>query len=311
MNGEKGNVVQFSTFEQTDVATATLSETADIPPVPLKDSAVVITLAEYGNALVSTKFLKATSFNDIEKAATANMAVNRARSLDLVCRAQIIAGINVFRPNGRVTRATLQNPADIISFAFLTQATSRAKTLNMPPTDMGDFVAPINPILLADLVNISQWQNVSAYQQDGQEIYEGEVGKLVGVRFVQTYTGKVYLSGGTIRQAATTTTASINAGDTACPITSGTGLNNGDFVTIGTLESSVAEQVLITAGGLTTTLTIQGVGNSQSNFGFRYAHASGVAVTKADQVAALPLMGAQSVAKAYSDLTGPRGQVVL
>ncbi len=142
-------------------------------------------------------------------------------------------------------------------------------------------------------------------------IYDGEVGQLAGIRFSESYNGKLYLSGGTTAQAAGVINGAIAAGDTTFTALNA-GLVVGDFVTVGALEASVAEQVLITAVNAAVNasiITISGVGNKSDNFGFRYAHVTGVATTEAAQVGAMVLQGPRSVGKAYSSITGPKGDL--
>lgn len=134
---------------------------------------------------------------------------------------------------------------------------------------------------------------------------------LNGIRFVESYNAKRYLSGGATAQAATVLNGAVVAGATTIAIAANAGLVAGDFITIGALESAVAEQVVITAiNASALTATISGIGNAQDNFGLRYAHSDGVAVTEADEVSCIVLQGPNSIGKAYSDKTGPNGRLV-
>ena len=82
----------------------------------------------------------------------------------------------------------------------------------------------------------------------------------------------------------------------------------GDYWTIGTLETADTETVYVTSVA-SSTATIQGMGSSENNTGFKYAHAILSAATEAQNVGAILLVGAKSVAKVYSSLTGEHGKI--
>jgi hypothetical protein len=109
----------------------------------------------------------------------------------------------------------------------------------------------------------------------------------------------------------------IAAGATACTVASGTSLAVGDYISIGTLEEA---GTLNTTTGVTSNrhemvqllsvstndLTFIGVGtpDSATNTGCRFAHDTGVAVTEAYTVAAVPICGSESILGTYSEMFG-------
>mgnify|MGYP007068789584 CR=1 FL=1 len=89
------------------------------------------------------------------------------------------------------------------------------------------------------------------------------------------------------------------------------GASVGEYVTIGTLETesvkpgSKLEQVLGTAVD-TNTLTVRANGNNDG-FGLRFNHASGEAVNVCYNVAAIPLIGKNSLIGVYGSDCGEYG----
>ena len=143
------------------------------------------------------------------------------------------------------------------------------------------------------------------------EIFKNMPGfTFAGIRFVPHRAGKLYLSGGATAQAATTLSAAVAAGATSCTVASATGLAAGDYITLGTLEANDADQVQITVVS-GTDLTIKGGGNTPGNLGCAYAHASGAAVTEAANVAAVPIIGKNSLKGVHGDDTGRYGIATL
>ncbi|MBO4915192.1 MAG: N4-gp56 family major capsid protein, partial [Oscillospiraceae bacterium] len=59
------------------------------------------------------------------------------------------------------------------------------------PTINGDYVAIIHPYVAYDLMRDPDWRDPHKYV-DTDNMYEGEIGKIAGVRFVQTTEAKIY-----------------------------------------------------------------------------------------------------------------------
>ena len=53
----------------------------------------------------------------------------------------------------------------------------------------------IHPDIAYDLTNDPAWKDVKTYS-DPKDIYEGEIGKIFGVRFVETTEAKIWAKGG-------------------------------------------------------------------------------------------------------------------
>ena len=311
LNGQRGATVDWVIIEGLDVATATLTEASDITPVAMSDTPTNITVAEYGNGIQQSALLTATAYTEVGKQASEALGINRARSMDIVVRDVTVNGTNVVRVKNVAARTDLTETNHLLDYGFLISAVSQARAWNIPTDANGYYTAVVHPMVTAELTQIPQWQSVSAYQ-DKFQLYDGEAGLLAGVRFVESYNAKLYLSGGTTAATAVTLNASVAAGDTTfvCDTTTpgNAGITAGGFVTLGTLEAATAEQVRVVSIS-SQTVTISGVGNTQSNFGFRYAHADNAAVTVAAQVGAAVLQGPRSVGKVYSNITGPKGDL--
>ena len=62
------------------------------------------------------------------------------------------------------------------------------------PTINGKYVAIIHPYAAYDLMRDPEWVSAHKYA-DPQKLFEGEIGELAGVRFVQTTEAKIYEGG--------------------------------------------------------------------------------------------------------------------
>ena len=74
----------FTIFQDLAVASTELSEITDVTPVALSDSQVSVTMKEYGNAVVTTAKLRATSFIDVDPVAANAVGYNAGISIDSV-----------------------------------------------------------------------------------------------------------------------------------------------------------------------------------------------------------------------------------
>lgn len=307
--GLRGSSLNFIIIQEMAAATTALAEGSDVTPVALSDIPVQVTIAEYGNVVQSTELLDVESYPDEGQMAAQAVGQNAAKSMDRLVRAAAIGGSWVYYPNNNTARTGLDATNDLITFARLNQMVSWARNRAIPGFG-NHFAVVLNPLAMVDVMGDSVWQ--AAHEYSGTEtkaIFDAEVGYLSGLHFISHEYGKIYLSGGTLAQA-TTLSAAVAAGATTCSVADATGLAANDWVTLGTLESSSAEQVQITAiSG--TDLTIRGIGNTDTNFGCKYAHASGAAVTEAANVAGVVLIGPRSIPALYASAIGrePRASV--
>ena len=81
-----GDTHTFTIFQDLAVASSEISETVDVTPVALSDSQVSVTMKEYGNAVVTSAKLRATSFIPVDPVAANAVGFNAGVSIDTVCR---------------------------------------------------------------------------------------------------------------------------------------------------------------------------------------------------------------------------------
>jgi N4-gp56 family major capsid protein len=312
VGGARGNAVEFDIIERLVPQVGTLDQNNDVTPITSSDTAVSITLLEKGAAMRISKYLEATAYTNAHKAAAESIAANVIDSTELLARAAYISGTRVYRPAG-VARTALAHAtaAHRLDYANITNMVAIARGLEMPEVAGGGYVAIIHPSLSADLMADSNWLAVNEYaggKGASGNMFTGEVGQLAGVRFEVSPFGKVYWGGATASHTSTTNGA-ILAGATSFVITTDGGYAAGDWCTVGALETVNTESVQVTSVASTPTFTIVGMGNTETNTGFKFAHDSGVAVNQAESAAACVLVGAESVGYVYSSVTGPDAKV--
>lgn len=179
----------FTIFADLAAATSPLSETVDVTPVALSDSQVSVTMQEYGNAVVTTAKLRATSFINVDPVAANAVGFNAGVSIDAVCRNVLQAGTNVVYATGGATdpssRATVQ-PEDTLAANDVRKVVAQLRGANVP-TINGSYVGFIHPDVSYDFrsaTDASAWRTPANYV-DPSGIYNGEIGMFEGVRFME------------------------------------------------------------------------------------------------------------------------------
>ena len=180
----------FTIFQDLAVASTELSEITDVTPVALSDSKVSVTMKEYGNAVVTTAKLRATSFIDVDPVAANAVGYNAGISIDSVCRDVLQAGTNVIYATGGATdpssRATVQ-PEDLLSANDVRKVVAQLRKANVP-TINGSYVAFIHPDVSYDFrsaTDAAAWRTPANYVNP-EGIYNGEIGMFEGVRFMES-----------------------------------------------------------------------------------------------------------------------------
>lgn len=111
-------------------------------------------------------------------------------TIDRVVREVIMAGTSIQYANGRVSRVTVA-AGDLLTVLEIRKAVRTLKAQNIQPVAGGDYVAFVSPFTTFDLQSDAAWKDPHTYQ-DTTNIYTGEIGRLYGVRFVETTEAKVF-----------------------------------------------------------------------------------------------------------------------
>lgn len=181
-----GSAVTFTIFNDIAAATSTLNEVTDVTPVALSDSQVTVTLAEYGNAVVTTAKLRGTAFLDVDSAAANVIGYNAGDSLDKVVSAVLAAGSNVAYAGGKSSRVGLA-VADVLSANDIRKQVAALRKANVP-TFNGSYIGFIHPDVSYDFrtaTDAAAWRTPANYV-DPTGIYNGEIGLFESVRFIET-----------------------------------------------------------------------------------------------------------------------------
>lgn len=183
------NTFVFTMHNNLASSTTPLSE--DTSPSALAVSAptrISVTVNEYGAYLVDTVRLEKTSFTAPDEQIVTLLARQQGDTLDKLAVGILDAGTNVKRSAGRASTVTIAAGDNFNSALVRNSRTTMDRSLNIPLGGGDQFMTIAHPDQLFDLKSESGtnvWSTPHVYQ-DTANIYSGEVGSYMGMRFVQS-----------------------------------------------------------------------------------------------------------------------------
>jgi len=186
-----GASVQFNIYDNMAQATSALTETSDVTAVALGDSTVVVTLAEYGNAVITTAKLRGTSFLNVDADAANIIGYNMVDSVDKLVSNVANAGTNVIYAQGsagsRPTSRVTVSDANTFGAQEGRQAVAELRTASAPGFDNGNYIGLVHPDVSYDLREQTAVTDVIQYQirQEGAAVRNGSIGVFGGIEWIE------------------------------------------------------------------------------------------------------------------------------
>lgn len=192
-----GKNIEFRKFSALPKALKPITEGGTPPGNKLNVTAITATVDQYGDYIEQSDVLELTSLDNTIIEATKLLGSQAGRTMDTVVRNEVVGGSNVLYGAKDGTRATYRHELTkehIICVDDIFDAAAELKAENAPKID-GSYVAIIHPHVSRDLMIGSKdngsWIDVNKYA-NAVNIFEGEIGKLGGVRFVETTEAKIF-----------------------------------------------------------------------------------------------------------------------
>lgn len=184
--------------------------------------------------------------------------ISTYESLDAM---ELASGLNVFYAGGAASRPALKSN---LTVKDVRAAVTSLKRNKVQPAAGSDYIAFVHPDVVFDLWSDEEWRQPHTYR-DTTEIYNGEIGKLFGVRFIEdpeayvfrgspfagkfeelTITkadgAKIYIAETLISEDAAKVTGNVWINNTLYSVTSATaGENGGAYLTLGAAPTGLIE----------------------------------------------------------------------
>lgn len=240
----EGKTVNFRKFSSLPKATKALTEGVTPDGSNLTVTAVEATVSQYGDYVKQSDLLELTSVDNTILEATKLLGGQAGRTLDTVTRNEIAGCLNVLYANGSY-RETLTS-ADKITLDKVFEAAAILKNNNAPTID-GSYIGIIHPYVAYDLMMAAKtagtWVDVQKYSNP-EAIYNGEIGKIGGVRFVETSEAKYWYGADLASDSRTLTASAAASASTSVSFDGGTVAADaliGRYVIIGTTKAKVID----------------------------------------------------------------------
>ena len=245
-----GKTIEFRRFTPLAKVTGALTEGVTPAGNKLDVTAKTSTVKQYGDFIVSSDVLNLTSVDKMLVEQVKLIGNQSGQSLDTVTRNVLNAGTNVsycpkIASGGTKTEVTSRSGMDTtcrLTVDMVQRTVAKLRAQNAPTID-GYYVAIIHPYVAYDLMRDPEWTDAYKYAQP-ENLFKGEIGKIAGVRFVQSSEAKIWR-------------------DSTCPAQSGaTPAYYGVFSTL-FLGQNAYGVTKVEGGGLQTIIKQQGSGGTE------------------------------------------------
>lgn len=217
-----GKTIEFRKYSPLPKLTTPISEGVTPDGQSLNMSTIEATVAQYGGYITLSDVLMLTAIDNNLVQATKLLGAQAGATLDTITREVLNGGTNVIFAGDKDAREDL-DASSLLTVDDVKKAVRLLKNQNAEKIN-GSWVGIIHPDISYDLTNDPAWKDVKTYS-DPSDIYEGEIGKLYGVRFVETTEAKIFAGAGNGGRAVYST---LILGDNAYGVTelSGGGLEH-------------------------------------------------------------------------------------
>lgn len=168
----------------------------------LSTAKVSALIEKYGGYVILDDTVQLTSITDTLDLATQELAKQAAETIDkatmqAVAMAEALTGASachIAKTSGALYISCVASPATIVGATHSTtliavsdirKAAGELRRKNVATYDGQNYIGIINPIVSEDLRSDTTWQNWHQYTTP-EYLYRGEIGRVEGVRFVET-----------------------------------------------------------------------------------------------------------------------------
>lgn len=193
-----GKKIEFRKYASLPKALTPLTEGVTPDGRKLSVTAIEAEVAQYGDYVTLSDVLDLTAIDNNVLEATKAIGRQAGLTLDTITRNVLQSGTNVYyapkiAADGTETAVTDRSALDAtckLTVSLVKKVVANLKAMNAPKID-GYYVAIVHPYVVHDLMCDEEWIDAHKYTTS-ENIYEGEIGKIAGVRFVETSEAAIY-----------------------------------------------------------------------------------------------------------------------
>lgn len=188
--------IDFPKYNQLALATTPLDEDDDVSSEALGDSQILLTPAEHGNVVTTTKLANLQTGGKADLAAARLVGMNLGRTLNKLASNALEASANSFTVDGGAEAAL--DAADVMTTAFLNVLYNKLARQSILPLANDMYVAIMHDDVIHDLrasVGSGSWQDIKK-QTSADEILKNQVGMASGFMIVRNNDLTINTDGG-------------------------------------------------------------------------------------------------------------------
>lgn len=189
-----GKTIEFRKWTPLAKITTELTEGVTPDGQALDMSVLTARVKQYGGYVIVSDILDLTAIDNVKTEATQLIGSQAGRSLDTIVREILNGGTNVQYHEGERATRTAITATDYLTVKSIANAVRTLKRANAKKMD-GNYVAIIHPDVAFDLMQDSAWKDWHQYVTPENK-YNGEIGMIDGVRFVETTEAKIFTADG-------------------------------------------------------------------------------------------------------------------
>lgn len=192
-----GKTIEWRRWAKFDKALKPLQEGVVPNGSPISVGTVVTRINQFGAFTTISDLLELTAIDNVILEVTAKHAENAQVTIDTVVRNKLCCGTNVLyadniasgSPVKTETRGDLTSDCKL-TLEMIARAVTTLKKANAPKID-GSYICVLHPSVAHDLLTNDKWIDVNSYS-NATAIFNGELGKLYDVRFVESTEAPIF-----------------------------------------------------------------------------------------------------------------------
>lgn len=185
----EGDTINFRRFNRLSVATTALTEGVTPSGRSLSISEITAVVSGYGDYVVLTDLIDMAGIDPVLTETVDLLGEQAGETLDTIVRDVVAAGTNVYYTEGN-SRSDVGD-AHTLEGSDMRRVRQIMARNNVKPLTGKDYLAFIHPDVAYDIMGDTAWTNANQYA-GSEKIFNGEIGKLYGVRYIETTMAPIF-----------------------------------------------------------------------------------------------------------------------
>ena len=190
----EGATINFRRFNSLPIPSAPLTEGITPAGRNLSISQIIATVKQYGDYVLLTDLIDLLGIDPVVVETTDLIGEQAALSLETYVRDIVFNGTNVYYVGGGINRAAVA-AANVMTGTQCRRVRQIMARNNVHPAAGSEYVGFVHPDGAYDLKGSAEWLAANLYG-DPEKLFNGEIGKLHGIRWVETTMCPIWVGAG-------------------------------------------------------------------------------------------------------------------